>query len=348
MPGIEPLPDGSFIAGQFTASRFTASDARIEILRSTDGLSTWTNEGEIKGPGAAEEGWSYRGVRIYCLPGGRLLLKTTRFDASKISQTFDAASETLQQPENIILRSDDAGRTWSAPQLVDAGLDPARYTANGSGDLLQIAPDRWMYPLETWKPVGYDGPPDQKALAMFSSDQGATWSELTVVADDTSGAVNWWDHVGTVLPDGRIYETVWAHVYREVRDLPNHWLISKDQGRTWSTPRPTNLMGQMCAPVALADGRVAAVYAYRREPQGIRVADHKGPRATTRMRPWSSTREPRPSWAALITPASPLNMAQGFGRPGGRLLPDGDLLVFYWGTRGGVSHTRWARLSVED
>ena len=347
MPGIEPLPDGSFIACQFTASHFTASDARIEILRSTDGLATWTNEGEIKGPGAAAEGWSYRGARMYCVPGGRLLLKTTRFDASKISQTFDAASETLQQPENIILWSDDTGRTWSAPQLVDAGLDPARYTANGSGDLLQIAPDRWMYPLETWKPVGYDGPPDQKALAMFSSDQGATWGDLTVVADDTGGTVNWWDHVGTVLPDGRIYETVWAHVYREVRDLPNHWLISEDQGRTWSTPRPTNLMGQMCAPVALADGRVAAVYAYRREPQGIRVA------ITKDLEHYSDETVVFDAGAEAIL-GSPdntslaLNMAQGFGRPGGRLLPDGDLLVFYWGTRGGVSHTRWARLSVED
>ena len=28
MPGIELLPDGSFIAGQFTASYFTASDAK--------------------------------------------------------------------------------------------------------------------------------------------------------------------------------------------------------------------------------------------------------------------------------------------------------------------------------
>ena len=95
MPGIEPVPDGSFIACQFTASHFTASDARIEILRSTDGLATWTNEGEIKGPGAAEEGWSYRGARIYGVPGGRLLMKTTRFDTGQISETFDASSETL-------------------------------------------------------------------------------------------------------------------------------------------------------------------------------------------------------------------------------------------------------------
>ena len=61
MPGIELLSDGSFIAGQFTASYFTASDAKIEILRSTDGLSTWTNEGEVKGAGAAGGGLVVQG-----------------------------------------------------------------------------------------------------------------------------------------------------------------------------------------------------------------------------------------------------------------------------------------------
>ena len=345
MPGIELLPDGSFIACQFTASNFVASDARIEILRSADGLATWTNEGLIKGPGAAEEGWSYRGARIYYVPDGRLLLKTTRFDTGSIAEIFDASTESLQQPESIILWSGDVGRTWSAPQIISTGLDPAKFTANGSGDLLQLSPDRWMYPLETWKPVGYDGPPDQKALALFSSDQGATWCELTVVADDATGAVNWWDHVGTVLPDGRIYETVWAHVYREVRDLPNHWIISADHGRTWSKPRPTNLMGQMCAPVALADGRIAAIYAYRREPQSIRVAVTED---LERYEDETVVFDARDE-AILGDPDNTslsMNMAQGFGRPGGRLLPDGDLLVFYWGTRNGVSHTRWARLCI--
>ena len=86
MPGIELLPDGSFIACQFTASNFVASDARIEILRSADGLATWTNEGLIKGPGAAEEGWSHRGARIYYVPDGRLLLKPKSTEGMTMQQ----------------------------------------------------------------------------------------------------------------------------------------------------------------------------------------------------------------------------------------------------------------------
>ena len=44
-----------------------------------------------------------------------------------------------------------------------------------------------MYPLETWKPPGHEGPPDQKAAALFSRNQGRTWGDLTAVADDTDG-----------------------------------------------------------------------------------------------------------------------------------------------------------------
>ena len=104
-------------------------------------------------------------------------------------------------------------------------------------------------------------------------------------------------------------------------------------------------MGQLCAPIALSDGRVAAVYAYRSEPQGIRVAIAEDlEHFTDEVVVFDAGDE-----AILGSPDNTslaLNMAQGFGRPGGRLLSDGDLLIFYWGTRGGVSHTRWARLRV--
>ena len=40
-------------------------------------------------------------------------------------------------------------------------------------------------------------------------------------------------------------------------------------------------------------------------------------------------------------------MAQGIrDAPAAGCCRTEDLLVFYWGTRGGVSHTRWARLKV--
>ena len=52
MAAITPLPDGSYIACQFVSSTFVSSDARIEVLRSTDGLATWASEGQLRGQAA--------------------------------------------------------------------------------------------------------------------------------------------------------------------------------------------------------------------------------------------------------------------------------------------------------
>jgi hypothetical protein len=105
----------------------------------------------------------------------------------------------------------------------------------------------------------------------------------------------------------------------------------------------------MCVPIALPDGRVAAVYSYRREPQGVHVAvseDLEHFDVDNKVVAFEAGREavlgnPEPTSLAV-------NMAQGFGRPGGKLLADGSLLVYLWGTVDGVSHGRWVRISLDD
>ena len=152
MPTIVPLSDGSFIASQHVGSSLGANDCAIEILRSFDG------------------------PRISVVADGGLVMTATRFETttgvSKIgtaqsdaAQLFDPDSEALQRPEMLLYYSSDHGRTWSEPRIVPVDLPPDKYTCNGAGSLTQFAPDRWMYPLETWKPEGYQGPPDQKAAA---------------------------------------------------------------------------------------------------------------------------------------------------------------------------------------
>ena len=255
MPTITPLSDGSMIACQHVGAELGSADNHIEVLRSTDGGANWVNEGSIHDGRPPEDGWSYRAPHVSEVPGNRLVMTATRFEM-RSGKLFDPNSEVLQRPEMLLFRSDDAGRTWSAPEVVPVDLPPEKYTCNGAGVLLQLAPDRWMYPLETWKPEGCEGPPDQKAAVVFSADMGRTWGEFTVVADDPLGAILWWDQMNAVLPDGRIYTMLWTHRYGTSEDLPNHWTVSEDGGRTWSAPRPTNLLGQVCSPIALADGRV--------------------------------------------------------------------------------------------
>ncbi|MFC1526322.1 sialidase family protein [Candidatus Latescibacterota bacterium] len=349
MPAITPLPDGSCIACQHVGQSLGSADNHIEVLRSTDGRS-WVNEGSIHRGGTPADGYAYRGPKISIVPDGRLVMTSTRFEVGGDGPLFDPDSEALQRPDMLLFWSADDGATWSEPQVVPVDLPPERYTWNGAGTLLQLAPDRWMYPLETWKPEGYGGPPDQKAAAVFSGDHGRTWGELTVIADDPTGELLWWDQMGAVLPDGRIYTLLWTHQYGTSEDLTNHWVLSEDQGRTWTEPRSTNLRGQVCTPIPLADGRVAAIYNYRHDPQGIHVA------LTEDLSHFDTDTEAvvfdAGSEATLGTPDHDNFLAEhmliAFGKPGGVRLDDGDLLTYFWCTTGGVTHTRWVRLSVAD
>ena len=342
MPWITPLPNGCFIASQHVGSKLGANDCRIEILRSPDGRQ-WHNEGQIVDQCS---NYSYRMPQIHALPDGRLLMTATRFACSNV-QLFDPESEALQQPQMLLYFSEDLGRRWSKPQILPVELPPDRYTANGAGMLLQLRYGRWMYPFETWKPEGYCGPPDQKAGALFSSNDGQTWDEWSIVADDHSGQLCYWDQMCTQLADGRIYTMLWVHRYGTNEDASNHYVLSVDEGRTWSLPVATNLKGQVCCPIALADGRVAAIYNHRREPQGIRVALSEDLKRFVDV----LTVFDAGSEATLGQSQSDNFLAEhlliAFGKPGGIQLPDGDILVWYWCTVNGVTHTRWARLQLQ-
>ena len=344
MPSITPLAAGGYIASQHVGSGLASADNRINVLTSADGRQ-WESIARFS---REDDGWAYRGPEIEELPDGRLFMTATRFEVTETT-LFDPDSEALQRPEMLTFESADGGRNWSAPREVLVDLPPAKYTWNKAGQLVRFSESRWMYPFETWKPAGYDGPPDQKAAAVFSSDQGRTWGELTVIADDVSGQLMWWDQLNTHLADGRYYTMLWTHKYGTKQDLMNHWVASDDEGRTWSVPRSTNLPGQVCCPIGLPDGRVAAIYNHRGEPPGIRVAISDD--LSTFNRDQELVVFDAGAEATLGTTDHENFLAEhlliAFGKPQGFFDADGTLLTFFWRTSQGVTHTRWVRIAID-
>jgi hypothetical protein len=345
-PSIKQLRDGSLIASQDVGSTLGSTDHSLEVLYSSDDGRTWENSVSIPS-GAADDKWFYRIPDIAELPDGRLVMRATRFEVANDSEVMNAADEATLLGEALLYWSKDGGRSWSAPQIVPVDLPPEKYTWNGAGGrLLQISESRWMYTMETFRPRGCKTPLDQKAIAVFSSDQGKTWGELAVVADDPEGRFLWWDQMHTLLPDGRIYGLIWTHVRGTLEDLPVHWVMSSDEGRTWSQPQPTNIRGQVCSPIVLSDGRVAAIYNYRHEPQGIRVAlnqdwstfDLENEVVVFDAHAEASTGKPKTD--SFLDE----HLKIGFGKPSGILLKDGTLMTYFWCTSDGITHTRWARL----
>lgn len=344
MPSITALDDGTWIACQHVGRELASSDNRIEVLRSTDGKQ-WKNQGCMH---AIDDRWAYRGPDIEQLPDGRLVMTATRFENTDAA-LFDPDSEGLQRPEMLLFWSEDQGASWSLPQIVPVELPSEKYTWNKAGRLIQCSPSRWLYPFETWKPDTYVGAPDQKAAAVVSVDGGQTWDELTVMADDGTGKLLWWDQMNARLSDGRLFVMLWTHLYGTKTDLAVHRIVSDDEGRTWSPPQATNLPGQVCCPIALQDGRVVAVYNHRTQPQGIRVALSED--LTTFDREAEVTMFDAGAEATFGETDHENFLAEhmliAFGKPQGICLADGSLLTFFWCTSQGVTHTRWVRLSVD-
>ena len=343
MPSVTVLSDGSWVGCQHVGEALGSSDNRLEFLRRT------TRNWEVCAPvHAPDSAWAYRGPDVEELPDGRLVMTATRFHLDG-GQLFDPDSEALGRAEPVLFWSDDRGESWSAPQVVPVGLPAERYTWNKAGRLVMLSPSRWLYPMETWKPTGYAGPPDQKALAVFSSDHGKTWGELTVLADDSSSRLLWWDQMNTVLADDRVYVMLWTHRYGTKEDLPVHWIASQDEGRSWTMPAETNLPGQVCCPIALPDGRVAAVYNHRGDPPGVRVAITED--LTTFDRSAELVVFDAGAEATFGATEHENFLAEhqliAFGKPQGIFLERvGTLLVFFWCTVAGVTHTRWVEVEL--
>lgn len=347
MPSITEADDDQWVAVQHAGSQLGSADNHIELLRSIDSGRTWTQQGSIHGSDH-DPRFAFRGPDLSRLPDGRWLITATRFENGD-GPLFNPDSEGLQRPELVLFWSEDRGVTWSPPQIVPVDLPRDRYTWNKAGALVTFSPDRWMLPLETWKPEGYAGPPDQKAAAVFSSDQGRTWGELAVIADDSEGKRLWWDQMNALLPDGRLYVMFWTHLYGTKQDLANHWTVSTDQGRTWSDPQPTNLPGQVCSPIALADGRVAAIYNHRQDPQGVRIAISEDLSHFDRAAELVVFDAGAEATFGVTDHENFLaeHLLIAFGKPQGIRLANDDLLTCFWCTVQGVTHTRWVRLRVE-
>jgi hypothetical protein len=340
MPSVTLLRSGRWVACQHVGQELASPDNSIEVLTSSDGKN-WSAVARL---GVEDDGYAYRGPDICEAADGTLLLSATRFESSD-QALFDPDSEGLQRPELILYRSRDQGTTWSGPEIVPVDLPPERYTWNKAGGIMLLAEDRWMLPFETWKPTGCTAPPDQKAAAIFSADQGRSWGELTIVADDPSGRLLYWDQLNSRMPDGRIYTMLWTHIYNTDQDDCVHWVCSEDDGRTWSQPQPTNLRGQVCCPISLADGRMAAIYNHRHEPHSVRIAISED--LSTFDLYNQLTVFDAGSEATFGTTDHENFLAEhmliAFGKPQGQQLPNGDLLVYFWCTVGGVTHTRWVR-----
>jgi hypothetical protein len=125
-------------------------------------------------------------------------------------------------------------------------------------------------PFETSKSYEDAGTWYHKAAYFISYDNGKTWPQHKVVAHDPQCMIYFWDHRIANLGRGRLIDLFWAYDTLQNKELNVYMSRSDDYGTTWSTPAPTDLVGQPW-PIHMHDDVIAIPAVDRSVSQTIKL-----------------------------------------------------------------------------
>lgn len=192
--------------------------------------------------GAAKMGYSDPSLVVDNRTGRVFLFTTWSKDAGFAGSAYGDDDADRSVLSAVVLQSDDAGRTWSAPRSITAAVKPANgttvdgkyrpapgdvrgaFATSGGGIQLRYGPhaDRVLQPFAGLVRQR-DGATVVQAYAVYSDDDGRTW---------TRGAF-----VGTGMDENKLAELSDGRVMLNSRDSANGHLrkvaVSDDGGMTF-------------------------------------------------------------------------------------------------------------------
>lgn len=229
-PSIARMPDGDLLIAYRTGSSHLNLDGNVATRRSSDGGSTWGAMATL-----VNNANDVRGVHLLTLANGTVLMLWW--------EDFGDNWRTWVQ------RSTDNGVTFDAATALGHGFSGYAVVEGAmvqmpNGDVL--AP---VYGINT-------GDTLHSARVSRSTDSGATFADLALVASGPAAGRQWQEVNLALLPDGTLLmfmrsDTGTAGIY-ECR--------STDNGVTWSAPRRLFSGTGRPSPGVAADGTVLVLY----------------------------------------------------------------------------------------
>ena len=144
-PGLVLLPSGEIIALFEIGEAFDAADAKTYVSRSPDLGKTWHFQGELYDAALLPDHLNIsEGLKPTLLDDGSLVAMGYRYHRPD-ADTPIGNPETggLLAGDNVISFSQDEGKTWSVPEVIDRGCPELVETSgpciqSQSGDLIAI------------------------------------------------------------------------------------------------------------------------------------------------------------------------------------------------------------------
>ena len=332
-PQAVQLPDGDILCS-FNVGGGAHVTGGSDWARSTEGGETWKVEGTLL---PRHEG-STNALKLSLSADGRTVYAYG-------SRHFSRATKVFGDSENepVFLRSADGGRTWSPPRSVPMKGHRKLEISHG---ILPLQSGRLLAPAATLDSKDTLG---KQVLAAVSDDGGETWPRHAIVFEDPEARLGYLEQKLAQTDEGLLIATCWTVTLEDVVDEEDSFVISRDDGLTWSVPRSTGIRGQTMTPIPLGGDRLLVLYNRRYGNQGIVMN-----LVTFTSGGWEihyeglmydpGTRQDRPT--DLATGVEEFGGFQ-FGFPTAIRLQDGDYLATHWSREGGRFGVRWTRLRID-
>jgi hypothetical protein len=354
-PTFTTLADGSLLATYSIGSTKDSDDLTVELRRSLDGGTTWTDPVAPFETSVLGRHGSLKFAPVTRLDGDRLIVVALWIDREAFpgQPLFNPETEGCLPMAILVADSNDAGETWTPLRLVPMPADVGPPSLTNA--IVRFPSGRLLLSVETNKPYLDASPWLQRVVHLWSDDDGATWSAPHTVVEDPTGRIANWDQRGAVAPDGRLVTFAWIYDFEAVAYRNIRRRISADEGRSFGPSTELGFADQPGHPAILPDGRVVLAWVDRFGTRSIRARI-------------------APSIDAPFEPASEIVLfdaaretATGSDAPSGTtgdalvdmqtwsyglcyadILPDGDVGVVHYapGETGGID-VRWLRLAVD-
>ena len=179
------------------------------------------------------------------------------------------AYKTMGWLGTYTVRSTDGGVTWGAPVPVNAR--PLKHAGCRLGAWLTGEGSLLLGVYGRIRGYGEEGENESTRSALLRSDDGGyNWEYYATMAYDPASIVDFEEPAIVRLGDGRLVGALRTHVNPSGDAKNLAFVVSEDDGFSWSPPKFSNVWGYPAEFATLPDGRVLMIYGYRRPPYGVR------------------------------------------------------------------------------
>jgi len=342
-PFLCQLKSGALAAVIVIGQAFESVDSTSCITFSYDGGKTWSKPKPIFSSEETSKITDY--CKPVCLDDGRLVV---------IGYAYlrDDPTKPIGNPETggtlndfvFFSSSEDEGKTWSPMKKIECSFSPL---VEASAPITVLKDGSWITPITSFP--DWEGKMHSKLCgkALISKDEGKTWDDSSVCMDFGDKPITCYEQRMCQLDSGTIVCIGWNEDTVTSERYENHFTYSTDNGKSWSKPESTKVLGQASSVCSLGGEKFLALHAVRRDTDRPGIYGY--------VIDFSSKEWNVIDSAIIWEPDTPIQkdtkMAEifsflKFGQPGAILLEDGNVMMSHWFAKDGQYKTVATKIEI--